>query len=93
MIEPEIVDDKKADGAAGNGKGTTVYEKNALITTTSTRSGKSQQANPLQVLTREFLKKYISFAKAQKAPEIHQDCIEYAAQYYSALRTKALNYD
>lgn len=45
------------------------------------------------MLTREFLKKYISFAKAQKAPEIHQDCIEYAAQFYSALRLKALNYD
>jgi DNA replication licensing factor MCM3 len=44
-------------------------------------------------VTREFLKKYISFAKAQKHPDLHQDCIEYAAQYYSALRTKALNYD
>lgn len=47
----------------------------------------------MQVLTRDFLKKYISFAKAQKAPELHQSCIEYAAQYYTALRTKALNYD
>ena len=45
------------------------------------------------VVTRDFLKKYISFAKIQKAPELHQDCIEYAAQYYSALRTKAANYD
>lgn len=52
-----------------------------------------QAASPLQVLTRDFLKKYISFAKAQKAPEIHEDCIEYAAQFYSALRSKALNYD
>jgi DNA replication licensing factor MCM3 len=45
------------------------------------------------VLTRDFLKKYISFAKAQKAPEIQQNCVEWAAQYYSALRTKALNFD
>lgn len=45
------------------------------------------------MITREFLKKYISFAKAQKAPEIHNDCIEYAAQFYQALRHKALNYD
>ena len=44
-------------------------------------------------MTREFLKKYISFCKAQKHPEITQDCIEYAAQFYSCLRTKAMNYD
>lgn len=80
VIEPEILDDKKNDG-----KGTTVYEKiNTKL------HNKNQTSN---VVTREFLKKYISFAKAQKNPELHQDCIEYAAQYYSALRTKALNYD
>ena len=84
VIEPEIADDKKTDG-----KGTTVYEKSALITTVS----KKGTHPPMQVLTRDFLKKYISFAKAQKAPELHQSCIEYAAQYYTALRTKALNYD
>ena len=44
-------------------------------------------------MTREFLKKYISFAKAQKTPEIAQDCIEYAATFYSALRSKAANYE
>jgi DNA replicative helicase MCM subunit Mcm2 (Cdc46/Mcm family) len=77
VIEPEIHDDKKTEG-----KGTAVYEKNALITTTITtgKGGKqTHQAAPLQVLTREFLKKYISFAKSQKAPELHNDCIEYAA--------------
>lgn len=47
----------------------------------------------LPVVTREFLKKYISYAKAQKAPELNQDCIEYAACIYAGLRTKALNYD
>ena len=40
-------------------------------------------------VTREFLKKYISFSKSIKSPELHQDCIEYAAQFYSALRDKA----
>jgi DNA replication licensing factor MCM3 len=90
VIEPEIHDDKKTEG-----KGTTVYEKSALITTTTTGKGGKQthQAQPLQVLTRDFLKKYISFSKSQKAPEIHNDCIEYAAQFYSALRVKALTYD
>lgn len=58
MIEPEIHDDKKTEG-----KGTTVYEK--INTRTHT---KNQTQN---VVTRDFLKKYISFAKAQKAPELH----------------------
>jgi DNA replication licensing factor MCM3 len=89
VIEPEIHgDDKKGEA----GKGTAVFEKNALITTV-TNGKKGKQAAPLQVLTRDFLKKYISFAKAQKSPELHQDCVEYAAQYYSALRTKANNTD
>lgn len=73
VIEPEINDDKKADA----GKGISPYEKSTLISTTI--KGRTQVAEPLKVVTRDFLKKYISFAKAQKAPEIHQDCIEYAA--------------
>lgn len=44
-------------------------------------------------MTREFLKKYISFAKSSKTPEIATDCIEYAAQFYAALRSKAHQYD
>lgn len=64
------------------GKGTTVFDK----VTTKGSTNKSS-------VTRDFLKKYISFAKAQKAPELHQDCIDYAAQFYSALRIKAQNYD
>ena len=47
----------------------------------------------LPVVSRDFLKKYISYAKAQKAPELQQECIEYAALIYGGLRTKALNYD
>jgi DNA replicative helicase MCM subunit Mcm2 (Cdc46/Mcm family) len=47
----------------------------------------------LPTVTREFLKKYLSYAKSQKHPELHQDCVEYAAQFYAMIRTKALNYD
>jgi DNA replicative helicase MCM subunit Mcm2 (Cdc46/Mcm family) len=45
------------------------------------------------LLTRDFLKKYVSFVKAQKAPELHGDCVEYAAQIYGALREKAAKAD
>lgn len=78
VIEPEMHDDRN-DG----GKGTVVFEK------TNNKAHPSAQS----IVTREFLKKYISFAKAQKAPELNQDCIDYAAQFYSALRIKAQNYD
>lgn len=44
-------------------------------------------------LTREFLKKYISFAKAAKTPEIETDSVEYAASAYSFLRLKAAKTD
>jgi DNA replication licensing factor MCM3 len=40
---------------------------------------KGSKKGTSQVVTREFLKKYISYAKSQKAPELHPDCIEYAA--------------
>jgi DNA replication licensing factor MCM3 len=79
VIEPEMQDEKH------EGKGTQVFEK---INTSTGKGAVNKQA-----VTREFLKKYISFAKAQKAPELHQDCIDYAAQYYSALRIKAQGYD
>jgi len=78
IIEQEMHDETKNDG-----KGTVMFEK------LNTRLHGSKKNN----VTREFLKKYISFAKAQKAPELHQDCVEYAAQFYSALRNKAMNYD
>jgi hypothetical protein len=42
VIEPEIHDDKKLDG----GKGTSIYEKSALISTTTSR-GKHTPAAPL----------------------------------------------
>jgi len=39
------------------------------------------------------LKKYVAFVKAQKAPELHGDCVEYAASIYAALREKAAKAD
>ena len=58
VIEPEMNDETKNDG-----KGTVMFEK---INTKF--HGSSNKKN---VVTREFLKKFISFAKAQKAPELH----------------------
>lgn len=46
-----------------------------------------------QILTRDFLKKYVAFVKSQKPPELAGDCVEYAAQIYAALREKAAKAD
>jgi hypothetical protein len=35
------------------------------------------------------LKKYLSFVKSQKLPELEETCIEYAALLYGTLRQKA----
>jgi DNA replication licensing factor MCM3 len=40
-------------------------------------------------VTRDFLKKYLSYAKSQKSPEMAQDIIEWAAAIYAGIRTKA----
>jgi hypothetical protein len=61
-----VIEPEMGDDKTEGGKGTVVFEKNA-------------NKNAKNVVTREFLKKYISFAKAQKAPELHADCIDYAA--------------
>lgn len=47
----------------------------------------------IQILTRDFLKKYVSFVKASKAPELRGDCVEFAAKLYAALRAKAAKAD
>jgi DNA replication licensing factor MCM3 len=77
VIEPELALIKD------EGKGTNMFEKGIA-------NGKLSKAT--NVVTRDFLKKYISFAKSQKAPEIMQECIEYAAQYYATIREKAASY-
>ena len=35
-----------------------------------------------QILTREFLKKYLSWARAMKAPELTDECVDFAATFY-----------
>lgn len=52
--------------------------------------GRHQSQN---TVTRDFLKKYLSYAKAQKQPELTNDCVEFAAVFYASLRSKAMNYD
>ncbi len=64
-----------------DGKGTTVYDKEL-----SQRGG-------YQLVTRDFLKKFISFIKSQKAPELTDDTLGYTAGLYATLRKKAANFD
>lgn len=64
MIESTVRDDKN------DGKNTQVYEKNMTKTTLNVKRN---------VVTREFLKKFISYVKSQKAPEIDGDLSSYAA--------------
>lgn len=56
-----------------DGKGTTVYDKEL-----------SSQKDKL--VTRDFLKKYISFMKSQKAPELTDDTLGFIAELYAAIR-------
>jgi len=63
-----------------DGKGTTVFDKDL--------STQSQQ-----LVTRDFLKKYISFIKSQKAPELTDDSLGYTSGLYATLRKKAANFD
>jgi DNA replication licensing factor MCM3 len=79
VIEPAVREDAKLDG-----KATTVWEAH----TTKTTAGKTTK-----VVSREFLKKFLSFVKSQKNPEIEGGCIDYAAALYSTLRQKAKYYD
>lgn len=64
-------------------------DKNVNDKSTIYEKSYSKDPKGFQVVTREFLKKYISYAKAQKSPEIHMDCVEQASQFYAVLRTKA----
>lgn len=97
IIEENVNDMKMGD--ANGDKGTMVFEKSVTVQTQSkTRRGGLKEVKQEEILegstvTREFLKKYILFAKSMKAPEISQDCIEYAAQYYAVIRKKAQSYD
>ena len=75
-----IENEVKNERSTRDGKGTTVWEKDL---------GTGNQ----QLFTREFLKKYISWTKSQKPPEIHDDTVGYAATIYGAMRQKAAEFD
>ena len=57
--------------------GTTMYEKD--ITSSSSR----------QLVTRDFLKKYISFVKSQRAPDLSTEACQLSSALYTALRKNA----
>jgi DNA replication licensing factor MCM3 len=65
VVEPLVQDENKMEG-----KGTTMFEKHVTKTTNNVSRA---------VVTRDFLKKFLSFVKSQKAPELDATCIEYAA--------------
>ena len=78
VIERELNVENKQDG-----KGTTVFEKDLA---TGARQG-------TKLVTRDFLKKYISFVRSRKSPEIAQDAVGHAAALYGLLRNKATTHD
>lgn len=74
VVEAKITEHKN------DAKGTNMFEKNMKKTTgNKTRN----------VVTRDFLKRYISYVKSQKAPEIDGELADYAAQLYAVIRQKA----
>ena len=75
-----IIEQEIKNDKQRDGKGTTVWEKDLGF------------ANS-KLVTREFLKKYISWVKSQKTPEIHSDTVGYAATLYGNLRIKAANFN
>ena len=75
MVEAQDFDRQQR---AKRGEKQSVYEKSL-----------GQQGD--KVVTRDFLKKYIAYAKSQKPPEISADAIELASNAYAMFRTKNLN--
>jgi len=63
-----------------DGKGTTMFDKDL------SHAGQ-------ELVTRDFLKKYLSFMKSQAAPELTDDVLGYTANLYAALRKKAAHFD
>ena len=69
-------------GHRQDGRGTTVFDKDL-----------SSGAKGNELVTRDFLKKFISFIKSQKAPELTDETLSYTSQVYATIRKKAANYD
>ena len=64
-----------------DGLGTTMFEKD--ITASAAQ----------KLVTRDFLKKYISFVKSQKPPELGTEACQVSTVLYTALRKKATEVD
>ena len=77
VVEPEMQKEKN------EGKSGLIYEKSSV-----TVAGKQ-----VNIVTRDFLRKFISFAKSQKAPQLTEDCVEEASKLYSDLRSQTLTTD
>ena len=75
-----------------SGKGSQVFEK-VYLPEGGSQKKKGKAPQDTSCVTREFIKKYISFAKAQKAPELTEEFIEFASGFYQAIRRKAADYD
>ena len=72
-----VIEPEMANENNQDGVGTTMFEKEA------------GNADNSKLVTREFLKKYISFVKSQKPPELGNDACQIATGVYTALRQKA----
>jgi DNA replicative helicase MCM subunit Mcm2 (Cdc46/Mcm family) len=70
-------------GTTQDGKGSTVYDKEMSSGSKSTQ----------MVVTRDFLKKYISYVKSQKDPELSDSTLSYTSECYAFLRNRAAGYD
>ena len=70
-IEVDMKNEKQDSKGQGQ-----IYEKNI---------SKTAKGVTRNIVTREFLKKYLSFVKSQKQPELDKDCIEYASLVYAVI--------
>jgi DNA replication licensing factor MCM3 len=69
-------------------------KKDAIATQVYEKPQNPADETENRVLTRDFLKKYIAFAKSQpRDPEMDMDAVEYSAHAYSYMRIKASNAD
>ena len=79
-----VIEPKSAMPSSMQNEKGSIFEKNLQKTTDNVTR---------QVVTREFLKKFLSYVKSLKAPSIDGSCTDYAATLYAALRQRAALYD
>ena len=76
VIEPDMKDDTLKNA----GKNAGMFEKHIQ---------KTSNGVTRNVVTRDFLKRFLSYVKSQPMPELDTECTDYAAQLYSIFRQKA----